>query len=277
VAQPAASEFLDGTQREAVRARLQRFVAARIAADLAPIFAAEAAASGHSALRGALHELVERGGVVPGATDARIPTAERAALKRMGVRAGRFALYVPGLLKPRAAALRALLWAVRHHVKVPELPAPGLVSIAVPPDWPPGFAAWLGWIEAGGCLLRLDVAERVAAELEHATRRRPIALPADFLSRLGLRQEQLPAVLRRLGVGLLPAVALPPDQAGPPAPPMIRLLRAKAERAKPASNPERANPAGARAVASPPPRPVPKPAPQPVPSGPFAALAVLRR
>ena len=102
-------------------------------------------------------------------------------------------------------------------------------------------------------LLRLDIAERIAAELAHATRRRPTALPTTLASRLSIRGELLPAVLRALGVRVLPAVAQQPDVYGPPSPPMLIATAARA------------------------PKPPVAPAPIPVrPDNPFAALATLR-
>jgi len=244
-----ASEFLDGPQRERIRRRLQAFLDAAIRRDLAPLFAA--AESRDPALRGPLHRLVEGLGLVPGAADD-IPPALRGPLKALGVRAGRYALFMPAVLKPRAQAMRALLWAIQHGRRVPTLPAPGLVSIIAPADWPEEFADAMGWVAAGPVLLRLDIAERLAAELCWATRRRPVPLPAGLASRLSVRAEILPAVLRRLGMRVLPAAGLSPEIFGPPAPAMLAALRR---------------------------RPVPPPGPAAaVPdSGPFAALAALRR
>jgi ATP-dependent RNA helicase SUPV3L1/SUV3 len=62
----------------------------------------------------------------------------------------------------------------------------------------------------------------------------------------------VPAVLRGLGMRLVPAVALRADEYGPPAPAMMQTRRAP----RPASNP----------VAAP-----------PRPDSPFAALATMRR
>ncbi len=257
--EPLDSEFLDAPSRERIRARLQRFMDALVERDLAPLLRARAAADDEPALRGPLHRLVEAGGVVPGATEALVPPPLRGRLKALGVRAGRFALFVPALLKPQAGTTRALLWAVRAGVDPPPLPAPGLVSVvASPADWPPGFAEAMGWVAAGPVLLRLDVAERIAAELAWATRTSASAVPADLASRLGVRAESLPAVLRALGVRLAPGAALPPDQAGPPSPPMM-LPQRRAERA------------AAHRTRSEPSRPSLKS------DGPFAALRVLRR
>jgi ATP-dependent RNA helicase SUPV3L1/SUV3 len=249
------SEFLDGPQRETIRQRLQRFVDDLILAEFAPLFAAAAAAEREPALRGPMHRLCEGMGVVPGATEAEIDPALRVRLKKLGVRAGRFALFLPVLLKPRPQALRAMLWSIHHAQAVPNLPGPGRVSLAGDGSalWPAGFAESMGWVAAGPVWLRLDAAERQAAELAFAARRGAIALPAQLASRLGLRAELLPPVLRRLGLRVVPAGSLAPDQYGPPTPAMVAPLR------------RRSNPA---------------PADQPrrrTEQGPFAALAVLRR
>ncbi len=243
------SEFLDGALRERVRVRLARFVDDEVGAALAPLFAAVAAAEQEAVLRGPLHRLAEGLGV---AASGVVAPPLRARLKPLGVRAGRHALFLPALLKPRAALRRAALWALWHGVALPSLPAPGLVAMAPPADWPEGFAAAMGWVAAGPMLLRLDIAERVAAELEWSLRRRPAPVPADLASRLSVRAEALPAVLRGLGFRLLPAAALTAEAFGPPAPTMLARPRPTVPRA------------------APPPRP------GPLRDGPFAALAALR-
>jgi ATP-dependent RNA helicase SUPV3L1/SUV3 len=247
-----ASEFLDGAARERVRARLQRFVDDQVHSALAPLVAAVAAADAEGETRGPLHRLVEAMGVVPGATEHDIPPPLRSRLKELGVRAGRHALFLPALLKPRAAAMRALLWALRQDVPTPELPAPALVTLPPPAAWPAGFAAAMGWVRAGPVLVRLDVAERVSAEVAYAARGRPAALPADLASRLAVKPELVPAVLRGLGFHIIPAAAADAVAFGPPMPALVMALR---HRTAPA------HPAGRRPPAA---------------DHPFAALAALR-
>ena len=243
------SEFLDGAQRERLRQRLAVYVAGLVGREFACLLRALEAGHEDAALRGPLHRLEEAGGLVPGATEATIPAAARARLKKLGVRAGRFALYVPDVLKPRVAALRALLWAVQHGRATPALPAPGLVSLKMPDEADIGPWQAMGWVPAGPVLLRLDMAERVAAELAWATRTRPAALPSQLGASLGLSADALPPVLRALGLRIIPAPALAEDQYGPPSPPMVGSPRKRA----------------AEAVV------------EPRSDGPFAALAALRR
>jgi ATP-dependent RNA helicase SUPV3L1/SUV3 len=247
------SEFLDGRQRERVRVRLQQFLDAHVRALLGPLFSAQAMGAQDPLLRGQLYRLVEELGVVPHEEGHEIAPAQRGRLKALGVQAGRYALFMPALLKPRAAALRASLWSLRHGVELPELPPAGLVSMLQPSNWPDGFARAMGWVDAGPVLLRLDVAERIAGELAWASRGRPMPMPAGLTSRLSVKADALPAVLRRLGFRSIPAMALPKGVLGPPAPPMMALIRRK----RPAH-------AVSRAVA-------------PVREGPFAALATLRQ
>jgi ATP-dependent RNA helicase SUPV3L1/SUV3 len=110
-----------------------------------------------------------------------------------------------------------------------------------------------GWVEAGPILLRLDIAEKIAGELGYRSRRGPAALPSGLASRFAIKPDMLPAVLRPLGFRVMPAAALHADQFGPPAPAMLIPLRRRRPLTEAPSDPD--------AVAS----------------GPFAALAALRR
>ena len=247
------SEFLDGAERERLRVRLQKFVDAQIKADLAPLFAATEAAAADPGMRGPLHRLGETLGIIPGVDEETLAPTIRPKLRKIGVRSGRLALFVPAMLKPRTAAMRARLWALAHGVKVPALPGASVVCMALRHDWPPEFAAVMGWVEFGPVLLRLDVAERVAGELGYATRRGAIMLPRDLGSRLSVRAELLPIILRQLGFRIVPGGGLAAEMFGPPAPAMLAPIRRR--------RPTVAAPA-ARAIEA---------------RGPFAALAALKR
>jgi ATP-dependent RNA helicase SUPV3L1/SUV3 len=247
------SEFLDGPLRERVRLRMQTWVDAAIAAALGPLIAARAASDADPALRGPVHLLIEGLGVVPGATEERVAPPLRPKLKAIGVRAGRYALYSPAALKPHAAAVRFRLMGLWRGETTAAAVPPGLIALPQPAAWADPVA--YGWVPAGPVLLRLDIAERIAAELAYATRRVASAVPFGLASRLSVSAASVPAVLRALGFRTIPGAALDAAAFGPPAPAMVLPLRRR-----------RAAPDAATGT---------DPAPPPA-SGPFAALAALR-
>ena len=223
------SEFLDGAQRERVRARLAGFIEGALAKDLASIAAVEAKAESDNTLRGPAFMLRESLGLRPGNSKAHFPQDVQAKLKGIGIRAGRYALHVPEVLKPRAMAMRAQLWALSRNIPTPDLPAPGLVSLpadgAIALSWLPGFAESIGWVKAGPLLLRLDVAERISGELSYLTRRAPAALPPEILGRFAIKGDMVPLVVAGLGFRVIEAEVLPDDVQGPVRPMMVAWQR----------------------------------------------------
>ncbi len=156
VAEILDSEFLEGHQRERVRIRLQAVLEGWVRSGLAPLFAAQETASRDSALRGVLHRLMESGGI---AAPVDVPAPLRGKLKAAGIWGGRHALFLPALLKPRPARLRARLCALWNHSKLPSAAPPGAVSMTPPADWPtdlnrralsPRGRCWCGWISPSG-------------------------------------------------------------------------------------------------------------------------------
>jgi ATP-dependent RNA helicase SUPV3L1/SUV3 len=238
---------------------LAKWVEGLVGRELGAIAAVEAKAEADGTLRGPAFLLREQLGIAPGATEREIPPEVRQKLKGIGVRAGRFALFVPEALKPRAMALRAQIWALIRDIPVPTLPPPGLIALPmrpvpdgeVPPPhmlWPSGFAEAMGWLPAGPVLLRLDVAERIAAELGFLTRRAPAPPPPDLASRLGVKGDMLGTALTALGFRILDPVpwkkgstARPPRSAWP-SPGPSRPPRREGRGAAPAQHRQGARP-----------------------------------
>jgi ATP-dependent RNA helicase SUPV3L1/SUV3 len=258
-----ASEFLDNAQRERVRVRLAGWIEAMVKKELGGLEAVEAKAAEDNTLRGPAYRLREAMGLAPGGTEREIAAELRTRLKAIGIRAGRFALYLPEVLKPRAMALRAALWALRRNVPTPLLPNPGLVSVTAsetplpqpedpnvprgPEGWPAGFAMAMGWLPTGRSLIRLDVAERVAGELGYLTRRAPAPVPEGLASRLGLKGDTLPEALEAMGFRLMPAVPLEEGQFGPPVPARLGVHRPERPAARAPRRPARPEPRPASA------------------------------
>ena len=135
VSRSSTASSLDGAQRERLRLRLQKYLDDRIARDLAPLRLAVERAATQPDLRGMLHRLTESLGLIPGDEGDALPPRSRAALKAIGVKAGRF-----GPVPARTA--EAARW--RH--------APAVVVRA---EWPRGAptAATRSGVTAAGPLV----------------------------------------------------------------------------------------------------------------------------
>lgn len=226
-------EFPDSRQRELVRERLQVFCRSEIGRTLHVLFAARDAAHGDPMLRGVVHRLLEHGGVTPLERSDRDPLrAVQTSLGRLGIRLGLRFIYMPAMLKPRAMTMRALLMAIRDGRSVPMLPRAECASVALSVHGPAARVeqAWLetlGWVSAHQRLIRLDVAERLCADMRKATRRGDIIAPPGIGSALGVAQAQLAETVRALGQRCHAAQPLTTLHYGPASP--FILLRSVAE------------------------------------------------
>jgi ATP-dependent RNA helicase SUPV3L1/SUV3 len=126
--------------------------------------------------------------------------ADRAGLRECGVRIGSATLYVPGVLKPAAVRLRAVLWAVWSGAPFRAAPAPGLTTVKAERDVPHAFYDSIGYPVIAGRAVRADMLERLDGLLRHAARRHAEVPTAQIMSLAGLGAEdaaQLIAGLRK--------------------------------------------------------------------------------
>ena len=245
---------------EALQARLESWIAARIAARLGPLLALRDATQARtgtgSALpgdaRGIAHQLAEN---FAGLDRATLTLPEKLgpllrALRPFGVWFGRRTVYLPKLLRPDAAALLTLLWGVWTRKESPPAPpAPGLTSFAVDKGTDTSSLHAAGFAVLGGRAIRFDMLERLEDELEAALSSGTDAetLLTKLVSLLGAGKDEARAVITALGWREV-AVA--------DAKPVWRRNREKPRRL------DKAKPK--------------KPEPPPDPHSPFAGLAALK-
>ena len=193
---------LAGDRAARLRARLRGWLDGHLEAGLAPLhFLARADFAG--AARGLAFQLAEALGSLPRRPLRRLLADVRAEdgreLRRLGVRFGFEAVYLPALVKPRAARLRALLWSVHNRLPPRPAPAPGLCSVAAESAEDAAFYAACGYPVVGGRAIRIDVLDRLAAALHRAARGGPFAPTGAMMSPAGLTAAETPAVLGALG------------------------------------------------------------------------------
>ena len=124
--------------------------------------------------RGILFQAIENlGSVAFGAVSNMVKDLsdeQRRALGQLGLRFGTENIYLSDMLKPRAIAMRARLWAAHAGNGYPP-PPEGRVSVDRDPTIPVEFDRAIGYARVGGKAVRIDMLERVAAAVEHAVGR----------------------------------------------------------------------------------------------------------
>jgi ATP-dependent RNA helicase SUPV3L1/SUV3 len=192
-------------ERNAARERLELWLAQQVAHDLRPLVALENAwRDGRLPpdARGLAFRLIENAGALDRAGEDLDHMSELAcnALRRHGVRLGRHTVFMPALVKPRAAHTLALLWRAANPDPTHPLflARPGALSAPLDyrPSW--GECAAAGYRVCGRIAVRLDLVEKLAEAIESDAPPDDVALArligrsvrdlAGVLTALGYRQ-----------------------------------------------------------------------------------------
>jgi ATP-dependent RNA helicase SUPV3L1/SUV3 len=206
-----ADEHLSPELRQRIQTRLDDWIEKRIALRLEPLIALRKAADVKAGSPGALepeargiaHQLCEALGSLD-VGRATLPPDARAAMRGLrgfGIRFARRSIYLPKLIRPDAAALLALLWAVKHRLEhIPQPPPAGLTSFEYDDEQASGSVEAAGFRVVSNRAIRLDMLDRLEEELESATRSGGTAeaLMPKLVSLLGCDRETLERVLEEL-------------------------------------------------------------------------------
>jgi ATP-dependent RNA helicase SUPV3L1/SUV3 len=203
---PKVSEELRGDLRQRVADEIERRLSAWIARGIGKIGRLTAAsddASLSGAVRGVAYALAEGMGAIRidrvESVAAPLSAADRKALARLGVRMGVEWLFLPELMRPRARRVIALLARVWTGRPCP-VPPEGATTWREVPDLSQETLAALGFARFGDLALRLDVTERLAAQLRSRAREsRLFDLPGDLAAAAGLKLDELVIVAAGLG------------------------------------------------------------------------------
>jgi len=200
--EPLPSDLLDGRALEKIRQRLGTWLRSHLTESLAPLLSlSETTVSG--APRGLLFQTAEALGSLrrDAATNQvrALSTADRRALRDLGVRIGRESIYFPALLKPAAVSLRGLLWALHQGRQMPALPPPGRTSVPLDSRYSAGFYEAIGYRPLGNRAVRIDIVERLAARAFVMARDADFSGTSDLLSLAGCTLPEMSGILSALG------------------------------------------------------------------------------
>lgn len=221
-----ADDQLSGPDREKAVKRIGAWLQGHIGERLKPLVELAAADDISGLARGIAFRLTETLGLLKRelvAQEVRALDQEaRAQLRRYGVRFGAFNIFIPALLKPAAADLSLLLWALHagaeHGISpqnLPEPPRQGLTSAPADPLLPEAYYRAAGFHLCGSRVVRVDMLERLADMIRPlvawradgdgasapagATGDGGFRIQPDMMSIVGCSGEDFASVLRALG------------------------------------------------------------------------------
>jgi ATP-dependent RNA helicase SUPV3L1/SUV3 len=232
-------EHMSESDREKVLARLKTWIDDAIGEKLKPLADMSKSSDLQGLARGIAFQLKENLGALKREAVAddvnTLDQAARAELRKYGLRFGAFNIFFPMMLKPAAADLAATLWLLKNSAAVngstPQLPRPGLTSVATDPTVPEALYRAHGFHVCGPRAVRLDILERLADLIRpllawRASPEKTDAPPKgstgdggftatdDMMSILGCSVAELGEVLKALGFRLerRPIVAKPAEE-----------------------------------------------------------------
>lgn len=179
-----ADEHLSQPDRDRILKRVQGWLNALIEVRLKPLIDLSRSQELTGLARGIAFRLVENFGMLPRDTVANelraLDQQARAELRKFGVRFGAYNIYFPMLLKPAAADLLLMLWALKHGTangldigNLPEPPRQGLTSVPVDANSPTAFYRAAGFQICGPRAVRIDMLERLADIIRPLTSWKP--------------------------------------------------------------------------------------------------------
>ncbi len=205
--------------------RLEAWLDAELRGKIAPLMVLSEASDLSGLARGLAYQLTENLGVLrreaASAEIKALDQAARAQLRKYGARFGAFNVYIPALLKPAAADLALMLWALysgRGHGfeedALPARPQQGLTSVEAG-NIPEPYWRAAGFHVAGTRAVRIDMLERLSdlirARIAYRAAEGGVAPPTgatgdggfrvvpELMSVVGCSGEEFCSILKALG------------------------------------------------------------------------------
>ena len=144
-------------------------------------------------LRALIFQLYEKNGVIKRSEIDRIvkliPAEERKKLWGMGIKIGRYHVYLPKMLKPKAVEFRISLWKIFHNLSNKhEIPKFGL-NFIINKNYEKNFLLLCGFEKFNEYFIRIDILEKLFIKILDNTKNRTFKVNAEMMNLLGCSKE----------------------------------------------------------------------------------------
>ncbi len=144
-------------------------------------------------LRGLVFQLYENNGVIKRREVDKIvksiPTDERKKLWGMGVKIGRYHIYLPKMLKPKAVEFRIHLWKIFHNLSDKnKIPKSGL-NFLVDANLNKNFLLLCGFEKFQELFVRIDILEKLFLKILENTKDKKFKINSEMMNLLGCSKD----------------------------------------------------------------------------------------
>ncbi len=144
-------------------------------------------------LRGLVFQLYENNGVVKRSEVDKIvksiPVEERKKLWGMGIKIGRYHIYLPKMLKPKAVEFRIGLWKIFHDLSnTNQIPKSGL-NFLIGTSLDKNFLLLCGFEKFREFYVRIDILEKLFLKIIDNTKNKKFKVNAEMMNLLGCSKE----------------------------------------------------------------------------------------
>ena len=144
-------------------------------------------------LRGLIYQLYENNGVIKRSEVDKIvksiPPEERKKLWGLGIKIGRYHIYLPKMVKPKAVEFRIGLWKIFHNLssknKIPKSGLNFLIGANLDKD----FLLLCGFEKFREFFVRIDILEKLFLKILENTKNRKFQINAEMMNLLGCSKE----------------------------------------------------------------------------------------
>jgi ATP-dependent RNA helicase SUPV3L1/SUV3 len=144
-------------------------------------------------LRGLVFQLYENNGVVIRNKVEKIvksiPAEERKKLWGMGIKIGRYHIYLPKMLKPKAVEFRIGLWKIYHNLsdknRIPKSGLNFLFDVSLNKD----FLLLCGFEKFRNFFVRIDILEKLFLKIMENTKEKKFKINSEMMNLLGCSKE----------------------------------------------------------------------------------------
>ena len=144
-------------------------------------------------LRGLVFQLYENNGVIKRSNVDKIvnsiPAEERKKLWGMGIKIGRYHIYLPKMLKPKAVDFRIGLWKIFHNLSDKnKIPKSGL-NFLNDSNLDKNFLLLCGFEKFNDFFIRIDILEKLFLKIIDNTKNKKFKINAEMMNLLGCSKE----------------------------------------------------------------------------------------